>query len=260
MNNGIIKVLVCCHKQVILPENEVFFPIQVGAEINKEHWGIQQDNEIFGNQCDNISEKNPNFCELTALYWAWKNINKLNPSIKYIGLCHYRRFFDFDSKLLKQIERGNIIIPKLWVTPYSVENAYKIAHPCNDIKLLKDILIKKYPEYKKDYEQIFEFGNKSTLYNMFVMPIKTFNDYCEWLFDILFSVEQNSDIKSYDSYQKRIYGFMAERLLFLFIKHNRLRYVQKKVIGPESVNSVKLFINNLRFNISFVFGKSWNAK
>ena len=88
-----IKILVCCHKKTKLPSNPIYLPIQVGKSRSNIDLGIQTDNTINGRICDNISEYNNIYCEMTAAYWAWKNIKILYPDIEYIGLCHYRRFF-----------------------------------------------------------------------------------------------------------------------------------------------------------------------
>ena len=77
-----IKILVATHKKYLMPTDDIYIPIQVGAE-GKEDLGFQKDNEG-----DNISAKNPFYCELTGMYWAWKNLNA-----DYIGLVHYRRHF-----------------------------------------------------------------------------------------------------------------------------------------------------------------------
>ena len=170
MSNNLdqIKILVCCHKSVELPKNDLFLPIQVGAALTENHWGIQRDDKVYDKDCDNISLKNSNYCELTAVYWAWKNITNMYPNIKYIGLCHYRRFFSLNSKIVKQLRKA-IVLPNLWITPYSVENAYKIAHPCSDFDVLRDVVNEKYPEYKESFKQVLELNNKSTLYNMFII-------------------------------------------------------------------------------------------
>ena len=65
-----------------MPDDELYLPVQVGRE-GKENLGYQVDNNG-----ENISNKNATFCELTGLYWAWKNLDA-----DYIGLCHYRRHF-----------------------------------------------------------------------------------------------------------------------------------------------------------------------
>ena len=56
------------------------------------------------NDGENISELNPMYCELTAQYWAWKNLDA-----DYYGFCHYRRYFNFTSKEYKEDAYGNIV-------------------------------------------------------------------------------------------------------------------------------------------------------
>ena len=86
--NPNIKILVSCHKEVPLPKSELYLPIQVGAaNASSIIPGMQPDNEG-----ENISDRNFSFCELSAQYWAWKNLEA-----DYYGLCHYRRYFCFDG-------------------------------------------------------------------------------------------------------------------------------------------------------------------
>lgn len=84
-----IQILVCAHKKDPNIRNEYpYKAIQVGKALHpKEYFGYLCDNEG-----DNISEKNSSYSEWTALYWGWKNIH----DTKYLGLCHYRRYFDID--------------------------------------------------------------------------------------------------------------------------------------------------------------------
>lgn len=77
-----IKIIIATHKKYWLPKDSIYLPLQVGAE-GKKDLGYVKDN--IG---DNISAKNANFCELTGLYWAWKNLDA-----DYVGLVHYRRYF-----------------------------------------------------------------------------------------------------------------------------------------------------------------------
>ena len=84
-----IKIIVATHKKYQMPEDQMYFPVQVGAEGKTKIEEYTQDNT--GN---NISLKNPYFCELTGLYWAWKNLEAEN-----IGLVHYRRYFTNKKKI-----------------------------------------------------------------------------------------------------------------------------------------------------------------
>ena len=68
-----IKVLVCCHKATYVPNDDVYLPIQVGKANSKIDLGFQGDDEG-----KNISEKNFSYCELTAVYWAWKNLKDID--------------------------------------------------------------------------------------------------------------------------------------------------------------------------------------
>lgn len=90
-----IKIMVCCHKPCEMPPDSdgIFLPIHVGAAISDIDMGMQRDDQVDGLPCDNISAKNKSYCELTAVYWAWKNIRKVYPDLEYVGLNHYRRFF-----------------------------------------------------------------------------------------------------------------------------------------------------------------------
>ena len=81
-SEAVIKVIVTTHKEYWMPTDELYVPLQVGAE-GKEDLGFTPDNTG-----DNISAKNPYYCELTGLYWAWKNLD-----CEYLGLAHYRRHF-----------------------------------------------------------------------------------------------------------------------------------------------------------------------
>ena len=78
-----VKIIVATHKKYRMPVDEMYLPVHVGAVGNETISGCQRDDEG-----ENISALNPYFCELTGLYWAWKNLEA-----DYIGLVHYRRHF-----------------------------------------------------------------------------------------------------------------------------------------------------------------------
>ena len=53
--------------------------------------------------------------------------------------------------------------------------------------------------------------------------------YCEWLFDILFEVEKRIDISNYSVYQKRVFGFLAERMFNICLYKNKIKVYSASV-------------------------------
>lgn len=109
MSENDIKILVCYHKPFNIYRNDLYLPIQVGRARNSFDLGIQTDNMLKGKECDNISSLNHLFCETTAMYWAWKNIRTLYPDIRYVGLCHYRRYFSAEKHVFYDKARTALI-------------------------------------------------------------------------------------------------------------------------------------------------------
>lgn len=240
-----IKIIVATHKKYQMPEDDIYFPIHVGCE-GKEKLEYQGDNTG-----DNISIKNPYFCELTGLYWAWKNLDA-----DYIGLVHYRRYFStkryipknendkFKAILTKaeieqKLEKNDIILPKQ--RNYFIENIYSHYEHTMHIQPLIEtgkIIQEKYPEYYPEFENLKK-TTKMHAFNMFIMKKEYLDKYCTWLFDILFELEKRIDINQYDSFHARFFGRISERLLDVWIKTNKLKYDEIKVIDMQNINWLK---------------------
>ncbi len=104
---SVIKIIVATHKNFIMPQDkELYLPVHVGCE-GKKDLGFQGDNTG-----DNISVLNPYYCELTGLYWAWKNLE-----CDYLGLAHYRRYFTKMTKKYKE----SINIDDVILNRYEIE-------------------------------------------------------------------------------------------------------------------------------------------
>ncbi len=237
-----IKVLVATHKKYKMPEDKLYLPIHVGAE-GKEDLGYQKDNEG-----ENISIKNPYYCELTGLYWAWKNLKA-----DYIGLCHYRRYFTMSKKQYKTEEEkfqnvltyeqadkllDNIDILLTKKRKYYIESLYshyKHTMHIETLDLAGEIIKEKYPKYYKEYENLKKrtWGH---MFNMFIMKKEEFDKYCEWMFSILFELEKRIDYKKYDSFHARFFGRVSERLLDVYILTNSLEYKEVRVIDMQNIN------------------------
>ena len=236
-----IKVIVATHKKYRMPEDKLYLPIHVGAE-GKEDIGFEKDNTG-----KNISKKNPFFCELTGLYWAWKNLKA-----DYIGLVHYRRHLTlkkkgkttdekFDSVLtLKEAERllksADIILPNK--RKYYIENLYdhyKHTMYIEPLDETRKILEEKYPLYLEEFDKLHK-RTSAHMFNMFIMKKEVLDDYCKWLFDILFDLEDRMKDKEYDQFHSRFYGRVSELLLDVYINTNKLNYKEVKFMDMESIN------------------------
>lgn len=237
-----LKILIAAHKPYWMPSDPVYLPLQVGAEGKSLIPGYTPDNTG-----DNISAKNPHYCELTGLYWAWKNL-----SCEYIGLCHYRRYFghqvhtdDLEKKKTaifsgpdyeKLLRQYDVILPvKRNYYIETVRSQYEHAHYKKDLDEVEAIIAEKYPQYSAAFTTVMN-RRKLHILNMFAMKKTLFDQYCSWLFDILFTLESRIDISSYSSYEARIYGFLSERLFNVWLEKQGLKEVEVPVVFLERVD------------------------
>lgn len=275
-----IKILICCHKSCELPPNPdgIFLPIQVGAAISDVDLGMQSDDQLNGTPCDNISAKNKSYCELTALYWAWKNIKKIYPDLEYIGLNHYRRYFkfklfsriaDFKSEkdvlqyklnkksILHTLQCKKSIISKQNYYPYCLAVDYCTCHISEDLHAVEKIVHELYPEYDSVMYDFFYKNNKLSHYNMFISTWDLFDKYCTWLFSILAEAEKRIDISNYNEVQKRIWGYLAERLFNVYLIKNKINVKKLPlfVFNNKKESYVHYILNRLRYNLGFKLTK-----
>lgn len=249
--NKNIKIFIVCHKPSITLKSEILKPIQVGCQLNETRLpGMYHDDEG-----DNISEKNPMYCEMTAQYWAWKNIEA-----DYYGFFHYRRYLNFSGKTFRTDKYDNIYEPsihgnfkrKYGLTDYnisavlrkydivtikpridlSVKEQYRDAEhlQLKDLITIVEIIDELYPEYS---ETAHQYLNGKTAYycNMYVMKKEIFHNYCRWVFSILDEFCKRTDMQQYDKDALRTPGHLAERLwgiYYTWLKENR-QYRAKEV-------------------------------
>ena len=245
-----VSILVITHKMYEFPHSAIYHPLFVGGKC-----GQNSARFLMDNTGEHISEKNPSFCELTGLYWAWKN--QFFCDSKYVGLVHYRRYFRGNGEKLKGktilskkeildlLKEYDCIVPKK--RNYFIESIYshyKHAHHIRDLDITKEIIAKDYPEYLLSFERVI-MGKTLHLYNMFIMNKHLLDNYCNWLFDILFKLEKQVDITNYDDYQKRLFGFISERLFNVWVLHHRLKIKEISVVHLEGENMLRKVINLL---------------
>lgn len=231
-----ISIYAAYHRAAPRLVGEGIVPIQVG----RANSNVTLCDMIGDDSGDNISERNGAWCELTALYWAWKNDRESD----YIGLVHYRRVLDvtdtqgggtvetfpeeFDVSewgqgasnwIFENLSDYDVVVPREHEMGRRVEANYCHGHQATDWDVLRELINTQCPEYRDSFEVIAK-GNKLRLGNMGIMSRVLFDQYCEWLFGLLFAVEA-ADVnrENYSVYQSRYIGFLAERLFSVFIHH-----------------------------------------
>lgn len=180
---------------------------------------------------DSISEKNKSFCELTGLYWIWKNVQ-----CNITGLCHYRRYFVQGNHILtineaEQYLQVYDIIISLSTAPSvgeGIRDQYTKCHNKKDLDIVGEVIAEKCPEYSKAFEHCMN-SRLISWANMIVAKKEVFDAYCQWLFTILLEVDKRIDVSGYDDYQKRVIGFLGERLLHVWLLNQKLRVCELPV-------------------------------
>lgn len=269
MNNRCIdtKIIVATHKKYEMPSDEIYLPVQVGKE-GKASLGY-----IGDNNGDNISNKNSAYCELTGLYWGWKNLE-----CDYMGLVHYRRhftnnqIFSINSKrkmenvltseeVNKLVPKYKIIVPKK--RRYYIESLYehyKHTHYVEHLDITRNIIEEKYPEYLKYLDKAYS-SRSGYMFNMYIMDKKLSDEYCKWLFDILFELEKRVEISELSQFQGRFLGRVSEIIfncwLMFYIEEKQVPVVEIGCIHMEKINWIKkgkAFLNAKYFNKKYEAG------
>lgn len=263
-------IYVISHKAVKLNLNEYYKMLAVGNNKDTaDRWYDCRDDEVTDQVKDDIADKNWAFCELTGLYWLWKHCKD-----DVIGICHYRRFFTKDNKwkpdlssILTETDVKRILVNNdIVVPPYQhfrlpsfhyTLRIYKTEEEQLFLNSLRDGITKLCPDYLDDYDQV-ERGNGSYVCNMLICNRELYNSYCAWLFPILFYAEERIseklDLSGMAAPQKRLYGYLSERLLTVWINKNKLKVFECPTIFTEEDRSLKgqlqkwYFLNSYRFS------------
>lgn len=231
-----IKILVSCHRPYSVPNYPFLLPIQVGSALSDEHFS----GFLHDDSGENISHKNLCYCELTAQYWAWKNIKA-----SHIGFFHYRRYLyprchpgsvycirkaPPTSKLLEHlgyeefpqlIEQYDMILPRGEDMHMSVREHYANApwHHGHDMELIQNILLERHPQMEQAMERYLS-GTICYFGNIYIMRWNIFCDYCAWLFPLLAEFDQRADVSCYSVQERRVDGYLAERLLGIYYTYH----------------------------------------
>lgn len=256
-----IKILVATHKKYKMPaDTSVYLPIHVGCE-GKKNLGFQGDNTG-----ENISTLNPYYCELTGLYWAWRNLD-----CDYLGLVHYRRYFtkmtkkynesiNIDDVVLNRheieqlLESSEVIVPKR--RKYYIETLYSHYDHTFDgthLDLARTMIEMKSPEYLPSFEKVMK-QRSGYMFNMFIMKKELADDYFTWLFPILDSMYESMDLSGLTDFEARLFGRVSELLFNVWLDKNNLKIKEVSFMYMEKVD---LFKKGTSFLMAKFFGKKY---
>lgn len=231
-----IKIYIATTKEFNPPNDNCYIPMEVGYEMRNLHLFKHYMNDASG---EHISYKNASFCELTSLYWMWKNSDA-----DIVGLAHYRRYLSLKKKAKvskdaigkEEIENimkhYDIILPSKVCIYGNVRKQYETGQNIHDYDMVGEIIKEKYPDYKEAFEVI---SNCDEVYlcNIFIGKKTIADSYCSWLFDILFELEKRIDISHYSKQQKRVFGYLAERLFNVWIYKNKPKVYEAYMFNTE---------------------------
>lgn len=247
-------IYVATHTNFMAPNDKNYIPIAVGKTLFPDRTVYPGDN-----RGENISLLNEYFCEMTLLYWVWKNT-----SDELVGICHYRRYFGYQNKFIDLYSMNNsddqnimkkltpiaasddfwelqhgadIILPSPFDFGHPLIINYDDSHIAHDLFLCRKIIKKLHPEYIDAFDFVILHTKKTYLCNMIVTRRAIFSEYCAWVFSILLEMARGDFYKFYDKYQKRVFGFLAERLMNVWMCYNRDRFciAERELVNVQTV-------------------------
>ncbi len=221
-----VKIFAMTHKEFDVPKNTMYVPLHVG------HMQAKQDFGYLGDDTgDHISELNCYYAELSGVYWVWKNYHEAD----YVGICHYRRFltseegYVFSEQQYEAIlQEYDIITTKQLELPNSYHYGFGAHHRKETLDETGRIIQEKYPEY---YDTFLDLVHKNKTYfgNIMVAKKELFDEYAEWLFNIFFELQKRIDLTFEDDYHKRVFGFISEFLLYVWVTAKGLKAYECRV-------------------------------
>lgn len=228
-----IRIYVMTHKKFEMPQSPLFRPLHVGRACG-EDLGYPGDDTG-----ENISDKNCYYSELTGLYWVWKNCH----DVDYVGTCHYRRYLlGADERILMEDDYEKLLSEYDLITTKQValNNSYYYGFCANHNKKALDaageVIKERYPAYYPAFERLVH-GTRTYFGNMFVTSKELYDSYCSWLFSIFAEVEKRICLETgEDAYHKRVFGFISEFLLLVWVTVQGLSVCECKVgmIGEKA--------------------------
>lgn len=247
------KVIVVTHKQYEnIYQDDTYIPVEVGASGREKHFYNNIDNTG-----DNISDKNYCYCELTGLYWAWKNLD-----YDVLGLCHYRRYFSrslfgFSDNMKNILRKGDIesdlgssdiILPRITRLKETVYQHSVHYYDDHHMDITRDVIKERYPDYLDSFDKVMA-SKRAHFFNMFIAKKEIANGYMSWMFDVLKEVEKRYVFDCPDPRSVRVFGYISESLIDVYVLRNNLKIKERKLIYLERDSLVRRVIKRVKMVI-----------
>lgn len=223
-----IKIVVATHKKYQMPADEMYIPLQVGAAGKKNEDGTPLDfGYVRDDSGENISDKNYRFGTQTGLYWIWKNVEA-----DYKGLVHYRRHFvgahpnknDMVGSAITYQEIKPLLKQYKVFTPkkrrYYIESLsshYAHTHDESHFRIVRELIKKDCPEYLNVFDKVMK-RSWGYMFNMMILRSDLMNDYCTWLFNILFQAADKINTTHLSDFDNRFCGRISEILFDVWLE------------------------------------------
>lgn len=238
MEKKSVKIIVATHKRYEMPEDEIYLPLHVGAAGKTNADGTPLELPYTRDDTgDNISHRNYCFGTQTGLYWMWKHLDA-----DYLGLVHYRRYFTTGKvdkeamaksaltgqQLQPMLGKYRVFLPKK--RHYYIETVYSHyahTHDGAHLDLTRQIIAEKSPEYLEAFDRVMK-RTSAYIFNMMIMEKALLEDYCGFLFPVLFEVGDRIDQTGMTAFEKRFCGRISEILLDVWLERRLMDGTIKK--------------------------------
>ena len=182
---------------------------------------------------ENIAEYNDRLNELTGLYWIWKNTES-----EYVGLSHYRRFFQDCGRLnadrIEEIMKDHDIILSSIELPWTIFHNIGMASGFDlaaaGYEAFMDSIRKHQPEYVDAFEDVMN-GKRMYRCNMFVTSREIMDRFCSWLFSFLTEATDKVDVRNLGFYERRVCGYFGETMWTVWMEKQGLRVFNMPIGG-----------------------------
>lgn len=220
-----VTIFTATHIAFTPPGDKTYLPLHVGRAAGEDLGYLGDDTG------DNISLINCYYGELTGLYWIWKNYHQAD----YVGLCHYRRYFlngqhniMSQTDYLRLFTSYDVIISKPVISDLTYYQTYQEAHNINDLLTVGEAIRRLYPDDYPIFQEVLE-GHAIYSGNLFATSKSLFNQYADWLFTILKDASRGIEPDAYDSYHRRVFGFLSEQLIYVWVRGRNLLYYECEI-------------------------------